>query len=52
MRPGSTLYLVWTEQREDYSHPGDFALGRDARARFGAPADDVLLVKVSYWMGR
>ncbi len=51
-RPGSTLYLVWTEQREDNSHPGDFSLGRDTRALFGAPADDVLLVKVSYWIGR
>ena len=51
-RPGSTLYLVWTERREDDSHPGTFALGRDGRALFGAPADDVLLVKVSYWIGR
>ena len=51
-RPGSTLYLVWTERREDYTHPGDFALGRDARALFGAPADDVFLVKMSVWMGR
>ncbi len=51
-RLGSTLYLVWTQQRQDFAHPGTFSLGRDARALFGAPADDVLLIKVAYWWGR
>jgi hypothetical protein len=51
-RLGSTLYVVWTQQREDFRDPGDFAFGRDARALFGAPADDVLLVKMSYWLSR
>jgi len=51
-RLGSTLYVVWTEQRQDFGNPGRFSLGRDARALFGAPADDVFLVKVSYWLSR
>jgi hypothetical protein len=51
-RLGSTLYVVWTEQREDFRDPGNFALRRDTRAMFRAPADDVLLVKVSYWLSR
>jgi hypothetical protein len=51
-RLGSTLYVVWTEQRQDFANPGDFGFGRDARRLFGAPADDVLLVKVSYWLSR
>lgn len=51
-RLGSTLYLVWTQQRQDFSHPGTFFLARDARALFGAPADDVLLIKVAFWWGR
>ncbi len=51
-RLGSTLYIVWTEQRRDFSHPGRFSLGRDTRALFRAPADDVLLVKVAYWLSR
>ncbi|MCA1650444.1 MAG: DUF5916 domain-containing protein, partial [Acidobacteria bacterium] len=46
------LYVVWTEQRDDFRDPGTFAFGRDARALFGAPPDDVLLVKVSYWLSR
>jgi hypothetical protein len=51
-RPGSTLYAVWTEQREDDSHPGDFRAGRDLSRLFRAGADDVFLVKMTYWIGR
>jgi hypothetical protein len=51
-RPGSTLYVAWTQQREDLGEPGDFALSRDTRALFSAPADDVFLLKASYRLGR
>ena len=51
-RLGSTLYVVWTEQRENSNDAGTFAFGRDARALFRAPPDDVFLVKVSYWLSR
>ena len=50
--PGSTLYAVWTEQREDFSHPGQFRLGRDASRLFSAPANDIFLVKMTYWIGK
>ncbi len=49
-RPGSTLYLVWQQVRSDYADHPDLALRRDARALFVAPADNVLLLKVSYWL--
>ena len=51
-RPGSTLYLVWTQAREHESAIGRFDLGPDARRLFRAPADDVFAIKVSYWIGR
>jgi hypothetical protein len=51
-RPGSTLYAVWTEQREDSSHPGEFNARRDLGRLFKANADDVFLVKMTYWIGR
>jgi hypothetical protein len=51
-RLGSTLYVVWTEQRENTRDPGTFAFGRDARALFRSAPDDVFLVKVSYWLSR
>jgi hypothetical protein len=51
-KPGSTLYAVWTEQREDDSYPGEFRARRDLARLFRAKSDDVFLVKVTYWIGR
>jgi hypothetical protein len=51
-RPGSTLYVAWTQQRQDLGDPGDFELGRDTSNLLRAPGDDVFLVKVSYRFGR
>jgi hypothetical protein len=51
-RPGSAMYFVWTEQREDLDHPGQFVFGRDLRGVFRAPPDDVLLFKIAYWFQR
>jgi hypothetical protein len=51
-RPGSTLYVAWTQQRAGTSHAGDWNLSRDARLLFRGPADNVFLIKMSYWLGR
>jgi uncharacterized protein DUF5916/cellulose/xylan binding protein with CBM9 domain len=51
-RLGSALYLVWTQRRQDQGHPGDFSFGRDTRELFQAPSDDVLLLKIAWWLGR
>ncbi|MEI6666514.1 MAG: DUF5916 domain-containing protein [Acidobacteriota bacterium] len=51
-RPGSTFFLVWTQQREDYVRPGQFAFGTDLSSLVHAPADNVVLAKVSYWFSR
>jgi hypothetical protein len=50
--PGSALYVVWTDQRQDESYPGQFQLGRDLGSTFSAPANDVLMFKVAYWFQR
>lgn len=47
-RPGSLLYLVWTQRREDYSEPGDFKLWRDIGDLFQAPGDNIFMIKFSY----
>lgn len=52
LRPGSTLYAVWTRQQQDDRYPGDFKAGRDAGALFSAPGNDVFMVKLAYWIGR
>ncbi len=50
-RPGSTFYAVWTQQRRDVGATGEFDLTSDASGVFTAPADDVFLVKMTYWFG-
>ena len=47
-RPGSLLYLVWTQNRADYAHPGDFQLRRDLGDLLTAPGDNIFLLKFSY----
>lgn len=51
-RPGSTLYVAWTQQRQDSADPANFELGRDADHLLGAPADDVFLIKLAYRFGK
>ena len=48
--PGSTLFLVWTQDRASAEPFGDLDFGRDRRALFDGPANHVFLVKVNYWL--
>ncbi|GAC1476782.1 MAG: hypothetical protein NVS1B4_18280 [Gemmatimonadaceae bacterium] len=50
-RPGSTAYLVWTQTRSGMAPLGDLDFSRDRSALFGAPADNIFVFKVSYWLG-
>jgi hypothetical protein len=52
MNPGSAFYVVWTREQQDTSDPGRPAFGRDARRLWSAPGDDVILMKIAYWIGR
>ena len=49
--PGSTLFLVWTQDRASFENVGDFDFGRDRSELFRADADHVFLIKVNYWIG-
>ena len=49
-KPGSTLFVVWQQGREETQSYGDFRFGRDFRGVFGIPASNVFLVKLSYWL--
>jgi hypothetical protein len=51
-RPGSAAYVVWTQRREDGRNPGDQDFVRDLGDLFSAPADDVFMVKLAWWIGR
>ncbi|MGE0044071.1 MAG: DUF5916 domain-containing protein [Vicinamibacterales bacterium] len=49
-RPGSTLFVVWQQGRQDETTQGDFRFGRDFGGIFRTPAHNVFLVKFSYWL--
>jgi len=49
-RPGSVLYLVWTQQRTDSESLGELQFGRSARRLVDAQADDIFLVKATYYL--
>jgi hypothetical protein len=52
-RPGSTLFLVWTQSRSDQlTDVGTLDFTRDRRALFSANPDNIVLVKLNYWLGR
>jgi hypothetical protein len=50
-RPGSTLYLVWQQNRRDRLDTGSFDLGGDFRALRSIEPDNIFIVKVNYWLG-
>jgi hypothetical protein len=52
MKPGSALFVVWTRSQQDDAYPGTFAIGRDTKALFAAQGDDVVMIKIAYWIGR
>ena len=51
-RPGSTLFLVWTQTRVDEEAMGDLDFGRSSRRLFRADADNIFLAKVTYYLNR
>jgi hypothetical protein len=50
-RPGSTLFLVWSQGRSQRDATGSFDFGRDLGDLWSLPATNVLLLKVNYWLG-
>jgi hypothetical protein len=50
-RRGSTLFLVWQQEREgETALTSDLRLRRDLRALGRTRPENVFMVKVSYWL--
>jgi hypothetical protein len=47
-RPGSTVFLVWTQAREDFGNSGAFEFDRELRDMFGTIPGNTFLIKVNY----
>ena len=51
-RPGSVLYVAWTQSRAGESAFGDFDFSRDRPLLLAARPDNIFLVKASWWLSR
>lgn len=49
-KPGSTLFVVWQQGREQFVPNGTFRFGRDYADIFSIPSTNTLLVKLAYWI--
>ncbi|HEX7077604.1 MAG TPA: DUF5916 domain-containing protein [Candidatus Eisenbacteria bacterium] len=50
-RPGSALFVVWQQNRQAIQPFGDFGLSRDVGGIFRAGPENIVAVKVTYWLG-
>jgi hypothetical protein len=50
-RPGSTLFFVWQQSRQDVEPFGDFDFSRDYREMFKRQPENVFAIKATYWIG-
>lgn len=51
-RPGSTLYFVWQQNRDDYvPFIGGLDPKRDVEGLFEKRPDNIFMIKASYWIG-
>ena len=49
-RPGSTFYLVWQQDRLNDELLGDFSVSRGLGSLFEGRANNVVVMKWSYWL--
>jgi hypothetical protein len=49
--PGSTLYLIWQQNRRAYSSTGDLIGVNSLGDAITAPGDNFFAIKASYWIG-
>lgn len=47
-QPGSTVYLVWSQNRSSYASDGTFEMARDIESLFSESAHNIFLIKFSY----
>ena len=49
--PGSILFLVWQQSRREDADTGSFEFGREISSLLGTAADNMFIIKVSYFLG-
>jgi len=51
-RPGSTLFLVWSQTRGHFKNDGNFDFSNNISELFDIKGNNIFLVKLSYRLGR
>jgi hypothetical protein len=51
-RPGSTLYVVWQQNRASQTNEGSHVSAGDLFDSWSAPGDNIFLVKSTIWLSR
>ena len=47
-RPGSVLYLVWSQGYNDWTSDGRFRFGKDVNNLFSSNVENIFMIKASY----
>ena len=50
-RPGSTVFAIWSHGRSSSEDEGLFRPGYDLRQLYDTPGENIVMVKVNYWVG-
>jgi hypothetical protein len=48
-KPGSQLFLVWSNDKTEYLNPGSYGLNKMAKRISGASPNNIFLIKLNYW---
>ena len=48
-RPGSTIFLVWSQVRDDFNEVPQFTFGRGMNELFDLGSKNVFMIKMNYW---
>lgn len=49
--PGSTFYFVWTQSRFNFSYDPDFNFNNYSHKLLDLRADNIFMLKMTYWLG-
>jgi hypothetical protein len=50
-RPGSSIFAIWSHGQTSVIDDGRFRLGRDLGGLGDSPNEDIVMVKLNYWIG-
>lgn len=49
--PGSTIFFIWTQSRQDIEPVGEFEFDHSMRDLSNAHPDNIFMIKLTYWLG-